>query len=264
MSSPAPRASRAPTAPRSLSSARSAPVPDTRFEDYRATGDRRIRNALVEDHRPLAVHCMRPFRRKGVPTEDLYQVAMVGLVEAVDRFDPTLGHSFTTFAMPTIKGELRRYFRDRAWLVRVGRTAQQNYLLVRDAHEELSQTLGRPPTRAELAARCGLTLQQTAEAHDIGHAYGGASIDGGGYEDEAPHDRRFGIDERGYDLSEVRVVLPRLLAALPSDRERCIIKLRFVDDMTQAQIARATGLSQVHISRLLRQSLHLMRAQLTA
>jgi RNA polymerase sigma-B factor len=264
MSSPAPRVPRTPTAPRPLSFARAAPLPDTRFEEYRATGDRRIRNALVEDHRPLAMHCLRPFRRKGVPTEDLHQVAMVGLVEAVDRFDPSLGHSFTTFAMPTIKGELRRYFRDRAWLVRVGRTAQQNHLLVRDAREELSQSLGRPPTMAELATRCGITLQQTVEAHDIGHAYWGTSIDSGGYEDEAPHDRRFGIDESGYDLSEVRVVLPRLLAVLPSDRERRIIKLRFVDDMTQAEIAQATGLSQVHISRLLRQSLHLMRAQLTA
>jgi RNA polymerase sigma-B factor len=214
------------------------------------------------------MHCLRPFRRKGVPTEDLHQVAMVGLVEAVDRFDPTLGHSFTTFAMPTIKGELRRYFRDRAWLVRVGRTAQQNYLLVRDAYEELSQSLGRPPTMADLAARCGLTVAQAAEANDLGHAYWGTSLDGYGHgfdhEDEAPHDRRFGVDESGYDLSEVRVALPRLLAALPSDRERRIIKLRFVDDMTQAQIAQATGLSQVHISRLLRQSLHLMRAQLSA
>jgi RNA polymerase sigma-B factor len=235
---------------------------DPRFAEYRKTGDRSIRNALVEDHRWVGIYCARRFVRKGVPSEDLTQVAMLGLVKAVDRFDPDMGHSFTTFAVPTIVGELRRHFRDCTWGVRVRRKAKENYLVVKDVADELNQVLGRSPTIPEIAGRTGLSAEDTLDALGVGNAYRAAPLDIGDDEDEDDQSI-LGVDDPDYARLEARLVLPGLLAALPGDRERRIIELRFVDDMSQSKIAAELGLSQVHVSRLLRDSLRCMRRLLT-
>jgi RNA polymerase sigma-B factor len=245
---------------RALPSRRSSAL-DPRFATYRATGDREIRSALIEDHRWVGTHCVHRFLGKGVPKEDLVQVAMLGLVKAVDRFDPGFGYSFTTFAIPTITGELRRYFRDRTWAVRVRRQSKENHLVVKGVADELQQTLGRSPTIAEVAHHCDLSAEETLEALEVGHVYRCAPLDVG--DDERPDDAaRFGVDEPGYAICEARTVLPGLLSALPCDRDRLIIKLRFVDEMTQSEIAAQLGISQVQVSRLLRSNLELMRQRL--
>jgi RNA polymerase sigma-B factor len=234
--------------------------PDPRFARYRATGDRNLRNALVEDHHWLGTHCAQRFVRKGVPREDLVQVAMVGLVKAVERFDPDLGYRFTTFAVPTITGELRRHFRDHTWALRVSRRAKEDYLRVKQVVDELHQSLGRSPAIPEIAQLAGLTVEEALAALDVGDAYRGVSLDVDDHDDdEWSAAGRFGVEEPGYAAGEARAILPRLLSALPSDRDRLIVKLRFVDEMTQSEIAGVLGLSQVHVSRLLRSSLERMR-----
>jgi RNA polymerase sigma-B factor len=234
-------------------------APDPRFAEYRATGDRAVRNALVEDHRWVATHCARRFVRKGVPREDLVQVAMLGLVKAVDRFDPSFGFQFTTFAVPTITGELRRHFRDHTWVVRVSRRAKEDYLRVVQVADELYQTLGRSPTVPEIAERTGLDTEATLAALDVGEIYRSVSLDVDDDDEEWSDTKRFGVEDPGFAAGEARTILTRLLSSLPSDRDRLIIKLRFVDDMSQSQIAEVLGLSQVHVSRLLRASLDHMR-----
>jgi RNA polymerase sigma-B factor len=238
-------------------------TPDPRFARYRATGDRAIRNALVEDHRWLGRHCVRRFKNTSEPIDDLTQVAMLGLVKAVDGFDPAFGFAFSTFAVPTILGELRRHFRDRTWAVRVPRRIKDHHLIIKDGADQLQHLVGRSPTIPELAAHCGLTTEETLEALEAGNAYGSVPLIS---DEDNPNDdaKYLSVDEPGYAASEARIVLPGLLAALPSDRERQIIKLRFVDDLSQSQIAAELGVSQVHISRLLRSSLELMRQRLTS
>jgi len=237
---------------------------DPRFADYRATGDRAIRNALVEDHRWLGRYCARRFNNTGEPSDDLLQVAMVGLVKAVNRFDPARGFAFTTFAVPTIMGELRRHFRDRTWPVRVSRRLKENYLSVKNSADELQQIMGRSPTMPELAAHCGLTIDETLDALEVGNAYRSVPLVSSQDDETHEHVEHLSVDERGFAASEAGMIVPGLLAALPSDRERQIIKLRFVDNMSQSQIAAELGLSQVHISRLLRSSLDLMRQHLAS
>lgn len=237
---------------------------DPRFAELRATGDRKVRNALVEDHRWLAEHCVRRFKRKGEPTDDLQQVAVVGLLKAVDRFDPDRGFTFSTFAVPTILGELRRHFRDRTWSVRVPRRAKDNYLAVKTAADDLQQVLARSPTVAELAERAGLSVEDTLEALEVGNCYRGVSLEEAGDNDDGhgDHVHELGAVEPGYARAEAGLLIPGLLAALPTDRDRRIVELRFVHDMSQSQIAAELGISQVHVSRLLRSSLRLMRDRL--
>jgi RNA polymerase sigma-B factor len=236
---------------------------DPRFAEFRATGDRTVRNALVEDHRWLAGHCVRRFKRKGEPTEDLEQVAVVGLLKAVDRFDPGLGYTFATYAVPTILGELRRHFRDRTWSLRVPRRAKDNYLAVKAAVDELDQALGRSPTVPELAEHAHLSIEDTLEALEVGNSYRGVPLDEPS-DDDRPSDqvRQLGVIDKGFATVEARVTIPGLLASLPTDRERRIVELRFVHDMSQSRIAAELGISQVHVSRLLRGSLERMRSQL--
>jgi RNA polymerase sigma-B factor len=237
--------------------------PDPRFAELRATGDRTIRNALVEDHRWLAGNCVRRFKRTGEPTEDLEQVAVVGLVKAVDRFDPGLGYTFATYAVPTILGELRRHFRDRTWSLHVPRRAKDNYLALKAAIDELDQALGRSSTVPELAEHADLSIKHTLEALEAGNSYRGVSLDGPG-DDDVPsgHARKLGVVDPGFATADARMTIPGLVASLPTDRERRIVELRFVHDMSQSRIAAELGISQVHVSRLLRGSLRMMRNQL--
>jgi RNA polymerase sigma-B factor len=260
-----------PTSPESLEDqagsggtdeAPTAAAVDHRFAEYRASGDRAVRNALVEDHRWVARHCVRRFGSSSEPSDDLMQVALVGLVKAVDRFDPAYGYVFSTFAVPTVMGELRRHFRDHTWAVRVPRRVKDHHLAVKSGAEELQHMLGRSPTIPELASHCSLSVEDTLEALEAGHAYQGVPLVTDHDDDQGTE--RFGVDEPGYAISEARAILPGLLAQLPSDRERRIIELRFIGNMSQTAIAAEMGVSQVHVSRLLRSSLDLMREHLLA
>ena len=241
-----------------------APEParvDERFVRYRETGDRAIRNELVEEHRWLAQHCARRFARKGEPLDDLVQVATVGVLKAVERFDPAFGVVFTTFAMPTVMGELRRHFRDKTWSVHVPRRAKELYQSVSGVAEELSQTLMRSPTVPEIAQRAGATVEDALEALEVRASYRGVPLAPPGDDDRA-EGPSFGRLDQGYDAAEARLTVGRLLDTLP-DRDRRIVEMRFIDGMTQSAIAGEVGVSQVQVSRLLRAALARMRRPLT-
>jgi RNA polymerase sigma-B factor len=233
-----------------------------RFRLYRETHDRALRNELVEEHRWLAQHCARRFARKGEPLDDLVQVATVGVLKAVERFDPTFGVVFTTFAMPTVMGELRRHFRDRTWSVHVPRRAKELYQSVSGVAEELSQTLMRSPTVPEIAQRAGTTVEDALEALEVRASYRGVPLAPPG-DDERTEGPGFGRHDHGYDAAEARLTVGRLLDTLPT-RDRRIVEMRFIDGMTQSQIASVVGVSQVQVSRLLRAALDRMRRPLTS
>jgi RNA polymerase sigma-B factor len=236
---------------------------DPRFAEYRRTGDRGIRNDLIAEHRWLAVHCARRFAHKGEPIDDLVQVAMLGVLKAVERFDPGYGVVFTTFAVPTIVGELRRHFRDKTWTVHVPRRAKELYQAVSGVVDELSHLLGRSPTVPEIAKHAGITVDDALEALEVSGCYRGVPLAPPG-DDETPDAITLGQDDVGFAAAEARVTIGKLIEALPTERERTIIKLRFVDGMTQSQIAAQIGVSQVQVSRLLRAALAKMRRKLTA
>lgn len=233
---------------------------DPRFAEYRAGGDRTIRNELVEDHRWLALHCARQFACKGEPLDDLVQVAMVGLVKAVDRFDPAFGTVFTTFAVPTVTGELRRHFRDRTWSVHVPRRAKELYQSVSGVVEELSQTLMRSPTVPEIAQRSGTTVEATLETLEARASYRGVPLAAPG-DDDRREPAGVGGEDVGYDAAEARLTVGQLLGTL-AERDRAIVELRFLDGLTQSEIASRVGVSQVQVSRLLRAALDRMRRPL--
>jgi RNA polymerase sigma-B factor len=229
---------------------------DERFALYRETNDRALRNELIEEHRWIAQHCARRFARKGEPIEDLMQVATVGVLKAVERFDPSYGVVFTTFAMPTVMGELRRHFRDKTWSVHVPRRAKELYQSVSGVAEELSQTLMRSPTVPEIAQRAGTTVEDALEALEVRASYRGVPLAPAG-EDERTDGASFGRHDRGYDATDARLTVNRLLDTLP-DRDRRIVEMRFMDGMTQTEIAGEVGVSQVQVSRLLRAALDRM------
>lgn len=238
-------------------------VLDPRFAEYRRSGDRAVRNALIEEHRWLALHCARRFDHKGEPLDDLVQVAMVGVLKAVERFDPAFGTRFSTFAVPTVVGELRRHFRDRTWSVHVPRRAKELYQTVSGVVDDLHQTLGRSPTMPEIADRAGVTVEEALQALEVSACYRGVPL--APPSDEDPIDTpTLGTEDVGYLAAEARATVGTLLAVLPGEREREIIRLRFVDGLTQSQIAVEVGVSQVQVSRLLRASLERMRHELLA
>lgn len=224
------------------------------------------RNALVERHLPLARHLARRFRGRGVPDDDLEQVAAVALVHAVDRFEPERGLAFSTFATPTILGELKRYFRDRTWSVRVPRRIHDLHLqLERLVAERTQATGGRAPTVDELATELGVSSEEVLEAMEAGGAYRSRSlsepvIDGSGQPRLLADD--LGDDDPALAVVENRAVLEPLLAELPA-RERLIVHLRFDEHLSQRQIAERLGISQMHVSRLLARTLAVLRAAAT-
>jgi RNA polymerase sigma-B factor len=231
---------------------------DSRFEEWRATGDTAIRNELVHHHRWLAAYCANRFAHRGEPREDLLQVAYVGLVNALDRFDPARGVRFSTFAVPTIMGELRRHFRDRTWPVHVPRRGKELYQVVSAAVDELTGVLGRSPTMTEIADHAGLSVDQALEALQVRGCYRTASFDPGP-DDESTDDALLGIDDGGYGEADDRSEVSQLLRALPTRRDRLVIELRFVEGLTQAEIGERIGVSQVQVSRLLQANLERMR-----
>ncbi|KLO29651.1 RNA polymerase sigma factor SigF [Mycolicibacter heraklionensis] len=225
---------------------------------------RNRKDKIVERCLPLADHIARRFEGRGELRDDLVQVARVGLVNAVTRFDVETGSDFVSFAVPTIMGEVRRHFRDNSWSVKVPRRLKELHLRLGVATAELSQRLGRAPTASELAAELELSRDEVVEGLVAGSSYNTLSIDGGGSSDEddvrSIADTLGEVDAR-MDRIEDREALRPLLEALP-ERERTVLVLRFFESMTQTQIAERVGISQMHVSRLLAKSLAKLRDQL--
>lgn len=248
---------------RSRARVRDAAVDAENFRRYRATGDRELRNALIADHRWLALHCAKRFANKGEPLDDLIQVAMLGVLKAVERYDPDYGATFATFAVPTVTGELRRHFRDTTWAVHVPRRAKDLQHTVKVAVEDLGQILGRSPTVQEIAEQAGVPVEEVLDALEAARCYrktplATATDDEAGEADDLA---TLGHDDRGLDAVEATETVERLLAELPP-RERRIVELRYVQGLTQSHIAELVGVSQVQVSRLLRASLAKMRGSL--
>ncbi|WP_436500571.1 SigB/SigF/SigG family RNA polymerase sigma factor [Actinokineospora sp. HUAS TT18] len=212
-----------------------------------------VRAELITGHRKVAEHIAGRFRNRGVPLDDLVQVATVGLINAVDRYDPTRGSDFLTYAVPTIMGEVRRYFRDTAWALRVPRTLQERHRTVSVASTDLAHDLGRAPTPSELAKHLNLPLDAVFEAIAAGQAYQTAEM-AESPQLSRPDDALAGVET----AQDLRPLIARL-----SDRERRILGLRYIRDDTQTQIAERLGLSQMHVSRLLTRTLDKLRAGLT-
>ena len=227
---------------------------DPRFHALRATADRGLRNELVEQYRWLATYCTRRFTHRGEPRDDLLQVAFLGLVKAVDRFDPGRGVAFSTFAVPTIVGELRRHFRDRTWTVHVSRRAKELYQAVAGVVDELTSVLGRSPTVAEIADHAGMTVDEALEALEVRDCYRGVPLEPTG-DDDSGESTVLGVDDRGFEAAEARCTVASLLRALPTRRDQLVVELRFIEGLTQSEIAARIGVSQVQVSRLLRASL---------
>lgn len=229
------------------------------FRRYAETRDLAQRDALVAAHMGLAEHLARRLANRGEPVDDLIQVASLALLKAVERFDPARGLEFSTFATPTIVGELKRHFRDKGWAVRVPRRIQELHLRMGSVIGELTQREGRSPTVGEIAQATSASEEDVLEAIEAGHAYRLASLDApGGNGDDNPLAARLGADDPRMVESEHRATLSPLLARL-ADRERLIVHLRFFEGKTQSEIAAALGLSQMHVSRLLARSLAELR-----
>jgi RNA polymerase sigma-B factor len=247
--------------------------PDANLEDldlffeFVSTRHRSIRNRLVERHMGLAAHIAKRFSRPGVADDDLRQVAMLGLVKAVDRFDPEYGVPFAAFAGSTIEGELKRHFRDHSWVVRVPRSAKDLHLLVRRATDELVQATGRSPSVDEIAAHLNVDRDDVLRGLAASSAYHVGTIQTGGNdgETETPLDRidALSSEESGYERTVDEDLVARLLAQLP-EREQQIVRLRFYEQQSQEQIAATVGVSQMQVSRLLRGSFEKLREWMDA
>ncbi|MEM9565727.1 MAG: SigB/SigF/SigG family RNA polymerase sigma factor [Actinomycetota bacterium] len=231
-----------------------------RFESYHRSGDVEARNEIVERYTALAKAFARRYQRRGVPLDDLEQVALVGLIGAVERFDPSVGVRFTTFAGRTIDGELKRHFRDRAWSVRVPRRYQDLGLAVRATMDALSKDLGRSPTIPELAGAVGADVDEVLAAMEANQAFRAESLDSpaGGQESTRTIADELPSIDVGPGTLDDRTVVAGLLAELP-DRERRIVELRFFGEKSQREIADEVGMSQMHVSRLLRRALATLR-----
>jgi len=222
------------------------------------------RDALVHLHLPLVEHCARRFRNRGEPFEDLLQVSTIGLLKSIDRFDLDRGVEFSTYATPAIIGEIKRYFRDKGWAIRVPRRLQEMRMMIGTATSELSQSLGRSPTPREIAERIGVSVDDVMEGIESSNAYSTLSLDatddsddGGGSMLDA-----IGVLDENLEHVEIRESLKPLLDAL-EPREKRILLLRFFRNKTQTQIAEEIGVSQMHVSRLLTRTLEQLRTSLS-
>ncbi|QNP65241.1 RNA polymerase sigma factor SigF [Streptomyces genisteinicus] len=221
-----------------------------------------LRNRLVRMHLPLVEHLARRFRNRGEPLDDLTQVATIGLIKSVDRFDPERGVEFSTYATPTVVGEIKRHFRDKGWAVRVPRRLQELRLALTTATAELSQQHGRSPTVHELAERLGISEEEVLEGLESANAYSTLSLDVPDTDDESPAVAdTLGAEDEALEGVEYRESLKPLLEGLPP-REKRILLLRFFGNMTQSQIAQEVGISQMHVSRLLARTLAQLREKL--
>jgi RNA polymerase sigma-B factor len=236
------------------------------FHDPSATDTSRLdaRDRLVSLHLPLVEHCARRFRNRGEPFEDLVQVGTIGLIKSIDRFELERGVEFSTYATPTIIGEIKRHFRDKGWAIRVPRRLQELRIQIANVAAELTQTLGRSPTPRELSDALGCSVEDIIEGIESSNAYATLSLDA---TDDSSEDggvsmlEVIGLDDEELEQIEIRESIKPLLEALPS-REKRILLLRFFKNKTQSEIATEIGVSQMHISRLLTRTLDQLRASL--
>jgi RNA polymerase sigma-B factor len=233
------------------------------FERYHRSGDPLAREELIRRCLPLARSLAARYARAGEPLDDLVQVATIGLIKAVDRFDPTRGIAFSSFAVPSILGELKRHFRDHGWAARVPRPLQERVLRVNTASDRLASRLGRAPKPGEVAADTGMSVEDVLEALEAARAFDTMSLDAplsrGAEEPGATYADSVGAIDDRLDLVEYRSVVAATIRALPQ-RERHVLALRFAEDMTQSEIAARVGISQMHVSRLIRRSLERLQA----
>ncbi len=235
-----------------------------RFDDYHRTGDTAVRDELVTAHLRLAIHLARRFDNRGVPLDDLIQVASLGLLKAVERFDSERGLEFSTFATPTVVGELKRHFRDKGWSARVPRRVQDLHVRLNVLVGELTHQLGRSPTIAELAQAARTSAEEVLEAMEAAEAYRAASLDGPSLNGDRPGVAgTLGQTDEALFQVENRMLVERLLATM-APREQLMVRLRFYEEMTQSEIADRLDISQMHVSRLLTRCLDNFRQLLEA
>ena len=233
---------------------------------YHRHGDAAAREELVQRLLPLARRMARRYRRSDEPLDDLIQVATLGLIKAIDRFDPARETAFSSYAVPTMLGELKRYFRDNGWAVHVPRGMQERVMQVDNCVKDLSRKIGRSPSVAEVGTALDLTAEQVLEAMEAASAYDAVSLEqqrSGDADNGSGSDTfqdKLGTEEERYELVEYGATIAPTLKAL-SPRERLILHLRFVEDLTQSEIAERIGVSQMHVSRLIRRSLARLRTE---
>jgi RNA polymerase sigma-B factor len=225
---------------------------------------RALRDQVIEAFLPLAQHLANRFGGRGEPIEDLVQTATVGLIKAVDKFDPERGTEFAAYAIPTIIGEIKRHFRDRTWDIRVPRRLQELRLSISEATSNLLQDLGRSPTIADIADHLSLSEEEVLEGLEGARAYNAVSLSAPASDGDRATELGdlIGAEDNEFELAELRVALGPAMAAL-DEREQRILTLRFYGNMTQSQIAEQVGVSQMHVSRLLTRALAKLRGQLT-
>ena len=222
-----------------------------------------LRAALIERHLPLVHFMARKFADRGEPLDDIVQVGTIGLIKAIDRFDPSMGFEFSTFATPTIVGEIKRHFRDKTWAIRIPRRLQELGSQVSKAREELTHSLDRSPTPAEIAKKLDIDVSDVMEAIEANSAYNTVSIDIGS-DDETPSlGNTLGAWDDALDNVEYRESLKPLIAAM-DEREQTILLRRFFDNKSQSEIAAELGISQMHVSRILNKTLTQLREALTS
>ena len=231
---------------------------DELLTQYHEDGALGAREELTERFMPLARELALRYRYTDEPIEDLIQVAYLGLIKAIDRFDPARGTRFTSYAVPTILGELKRHFRDKGWALRVPRETQERVLAVNREGEELAKRLGRSPSVREIALRVGCTVEEVLEAREAASSYEAASLEApvasADAEDAPTVADTLGQEEHGYELIEASDAISATWKALP-ERERKVLRLRFMEGLTQREIGERIGVSQMHVSRLLRRAL---------
>jgi RNA polymerase sigma-B factor len=235
--------------------------PDDVLELFRRLPDPDVRDELTRRFLPLAEYLARRFTGRGEAQEDLEQVAGLGLILAIDRFDVERGVAFSTYAAATIIGELKRHFRDKGWAIRVPRLVQEHSLSVGRAAQSLWQELGRSPTVPELARKAGMSEDDVLEAIDASQAYRASSIDAPLGEDGGTAADTLGIDDEALEMSAEWATVSDAVKRLPP-RERRIVFLRFFRGLTQTEIAQEVGISQMHVSRLLTQTLAQLRGDI--
>jgi RNA polymerase sigma-B factor len=229
---------------------------------YHEEGDLAAREQLIEQYLSLVRSLARRYSYRGEQLEDLVQIGCIGLIKAIDRFDLDRGVELTTYATPNIIGEIKRHFRDKGWAVRVPRGLQELNVQLSRLIEEQTVQLGRSPTIAELAKAASVEEEEVLEALESGRAYSSLSLSvGGGDDDELDPLESLGTEEHQYEVSEDRAVLAPGFRVL-DDRERRILHLRFFDGLTQSQIAQQVGISQMHVSRLIRRALEKIRQEI--
>jgi RNA polymerase sigma-B factor len=228
---------------------------------YARTRDPQLREQLVHRYLPLARYAAAQYRHGPEPFEDLVQVASLGLLKAIDRYDPVRGAAFSSYALPTMSGELRRHFRDRSWAVRPPRDLQEQALSVERATDALARELGHAPTIEDIAQRIGLDAEAVLEAREALSARLSTSLSAPvrGSDDELDVGSRLGTEDDGFTTAEHRATIGALTKSL-TPREREIVRLRFDEDLTQSEIGEIVGLSQMHVSRVLRQAVDKLRA----